>query len=228
MSSASSFPPPQAAGQPEPQAARRPGHREFAAALALGVLGAGVALLGSREPWAHVRFPAQNPIPGSTAALTGQDLAPAASALAIAGLACLAAVIATRRLFRRITGLLLAGFGAGIAVVAVISSRGGHVAAAAAAHAPGPFGAGAAAHPATAGPRPQITMVAFPWWAVALAGGLVLVGAGALTVWRGTRWPGMSSRYERPGGAPPVSGPVQSRDPATVWEALDRGTDPTV
>ena len=222
MSSASS--PPPAPGQQGQRAAGRPALREFGAVLAVGVLGAGLALLGAREPWAYALFPAQNPLPGSMAALTGQDLAPAASALAIAGLACLAAVIATRRAFRKITGLLLAAFGAGIAMAAVMSARSGHIAAVAAAHTPAPYGAGAAAHPAMAGPRPQITMAAFPWWAVTLAGGLLAVAAAALIVWRGTRWPGMSSRYERPGGAPPVPG----RDPATVWEALDRGTDPTV
>jgi uncharacterized membrane protein (TIGR02234 family) len=228
-SSGQSGPPSRAAGPPGPQAAQRLAHREFGIALALGALGACVALLGTREAWAHSYFPAQNPIPGSTVAVTGQDLAPAVAALAIAGLACLAAVIATRRVFRRITGLLLAAFGAGIAVAAATSASGGHVAAAAAAHAPAPYG-GAAAHPG-AGPRPEITMAAFPWWVVALAGGLLLVTAGVLTVCRGGRWPGMSSRYERPGGAVKGAGEAggaTARDPATVWEALDRGTDPTL
>jgi uncharacterized membrane protein (TIGR02234 family) len=211
--------PPPETGETSPRPARRPASREFGAALAAGALGAGIALLAARQPWAHARFPAENPLPGSTVALTGQDLTAAVSALAIAGLACLAAVIATRRVLRRISGMLLAVFGAGIAVAAATSTGAAHVAAVAADHP----GSGVSAHPATGGPRPDITMVAFPWWVAALFGGVLLVAAGALTVWRGTRWPGMSSRYERPGGAPPVV----SGDPATVWEALDRGTDPT-
>lgn len=212
--------PPPETGGPAARTARRDA-REFGAVLAGGALGAGIALLGARQPWAHARFPADNPLPASTVALTGQDLTAAVSALAIAGLACLAAVIATRRVFRRITGILLCAFGAGIAVAAATSTGAAHVAGVAAGHSPVPYGAGVSGHPA--GPRPEITMVAFPWWAVALTGGVLLVAAGVLTVWRGTRWPGMSSRYERPGGSP---GAV-SRDPATVWEALDRGTDPT-
>lgn len=237
MSSVSS--PEPAAGPAARAGGPRLAHREFGTALTIGALGAGVALLGTRASWAHVYFPAQNPLPASAVALTGQDLAPAVAALAVAGLACLAAVIATRGVFRRITGLLLAAFGAGTAAAAAVSARGSHIAAVAADHAPTPYGAGAAAHPAAGLPRPQLAMAAFPWWVVALAGGLLLVVAGALTLWRGARWPGMSSRYERPGGAsrtggapgardPGAGGPPADRDPATVWEALDRGTDPTV
>lgn len=218
-----------------PQAGPRASHREFGGALALGVLGAGVALLGTREPWAHAYFAAQNPLPGSAVSLTGQDLAPAVAALAIAGLACLAAVIATRGVLRRITGVLLAAFGAGVAAAAIMSAGGAHVAAVAAAHAPAPYGPWTAAHPAGGAPRPQLAMAAFPWWVVALAGGVLLVAAGAVTFWRGTRWPVMSSRYERPGGGPGGGAPgsggaagTADRDPAKVWEALDRGTDPTV
>lgn len=229
MTSATSYPP--APGRPSGRPGQRPQHREFGSALALGVLGAGVALLGTREPWAHARFAAQNPLPGSIVALTGQDLAPGAAALAIAGLACLAAVVATRRVFRRITGVLLAAFGAGIAAVAALSSRAGHIAAVATDHAPAPYGGGTAAHPAIAGARPDVVMAVFPWWTVAVAGGVLLVAAGALTVWRGARWPGMSGRYERPGGAAVAARrdpATTSRDPAKVWEALDHGSDPTV
>lgn len=222
-------------GSPPPPVAGRIAHREFGAALAAGVLGVGAALLATSEPWAHAYFPAQNPIPASAVTLTGQDLAPAVAALAIAGLACLAAVIATRRIFRRISGLLLAMIGAGAAASAATSARGGNVAAVAAAHAPAPYGSEATAHPAAGGPRPEIMMAAFPWWGVVLAAGLLLVAAGAVIVWRGARWPGMSSRYERPGavkagaalGAADDAG-ASVCDPAMVWEALDRGTDPTV
>jgi uncharacterized membrane protein (TIGR02234 family) len=245
---ASSPPAPPLTGPPGPQAARRPGRREFGIALVLGTLGGGVALLGAREPWARADFPPQNPLPGSSVAISGQDLAPAVAALAIAGLACLAAVIATRGPLRRIAGALLAAFGAGISVVAARSTETGHVAAVAAEHSPTPFGAGAAARPATAGVRPEIAMTAFPWWVIALAGGLLLVAAGVLTAWRGQRWPGMSSRYDSPASTPGTGAPGSPAgsaagtaagspeaahlsdpgDPAQAWEALDRGTDPTV
>jgi LPXTG-motif cell wall-anchored protein len=60
-------------------------------------------------------------------------------------------------------------------------------------------------------------------WPVATAlGGLLVAGAGGLTLVRGRRWPALGTRYERPAGA--------ARSPQTdaeLWDALDRGDDPT-
>jgi hypothetical protein len=64
---------------------------------------------------------------------------------------------------------------------------------------------------------------ATPAWPLLTAlGGLVVAGAGALTVARGKKWPGMAARYDRPSQ---VSGPPRSE--AQIWDALDRGEDPT-
>jgi hypothetical protein len=60
------------------------------------------------------------------------------------------------------------------------------------------------------------------WWVLSLVGGVLLAASGLLTAVRGRRWPGMSSRYERPGPARPATD-----DPASLWKALDRGDDPT-
>jgi hypothetical protein len=61
-------------------------------------------------------------------------------------------------------------------------------------------------------------------WPVATAlGGLLVAGAGGLALVRGRRWPALGARYDRPAGAAaraPQSG-------AEVWDALDRGDDPT-
>lgn len=57
----------------------------------------------------------------------------------------------------------------------------------------------------------------------AVAGATVTV----LAVWAlrsGRRWPAMSARYER-GGAPAKA--AVADDPASLWDALDRGEDPT-
>src|ERR1022692_4132412 len=89
---------------------------ELVLVLVLGLAGAGLVFLAVRQGWAHVRTAAPRPLPGSDVPVTGQDLVPAAGALAVAALASLAAVLATRGLARRLVGLLLAGFGAGIAV----------------------------------------------------------------------------------------------------------------
>ena len=200
-------------GQPRaaPHPRTAPARREFGLALAAGAAGAGLVLLAVAQPWARASLVTAAPLPANHITVTGRELAPAAAALAIVALACLAAAIATRGLVRRGVGALLAATGAFIAAGAAAAVRQAHVAATAAAHSLGPL----------AGTRPELA--AFPWWAAAAAGGLVIVAVGALTMWRAARWPAMSSRYDRPGGpARPVS------DPATAWEALDRGADPTV
>jgi hypothetical protein len=66
-------------------------------------------------------------------------------------------------------------------------------------------------------------MAAFPWrWAV-LCGGLLVIGAGLMVAWRGARWPVMSSRYDQPASRK-TAGPA---DPASLWESLSQGLDPT-
>lgn len=61
-------------------------------------------------------------------------------------------------------------------------------------------------------------------WPVTTAlGGLLVAGAGGLALARGRRWPALGARYDRPAGATaraPKSG-------AELWDALDRGDDPT-
>lgn len=58
------------------------------------------------------------------------------------------------------------------------------------------------------------------WWpALALVGGLAVTGAGVLAVIRGRHWPGLGARYDR--GSAGASGAP------TMWDALDRGEDPT-
>jgi uncharacterized membrane protein (TIGR02234 family) len=202
---------------------RRSG-RGLMLALVAGAAGAGVVLLAAQQRWARVSFAPPRPLPVSTVSVTGQDLVPAADALALAALACLVAILATRGLARRGAGVVLAILGAVAGIAAAASVRAQHVAAAAAGHS---FGLGSAT-----GTAARIALAAFPWWAVAAAGGAIIVAAGLATAWRGTRWPGMSGKYERApaGGAmlPQDSGPARADGQAAAWEALDRGGDPTV
>ena len=115
---------------PAPNLARR----ELSVALAVGAAGAGMVLLAAQQPWARASFaPAPPPLPTSSITVTGHALLPAANALGLAALACLAAVIATRGVVRRVVGMLLALLGLLIAVPATMSVRPAHVAAAAAA-----------------------------------------------------------------------------------------------
>ncbi|MBO0816301.1 MAG: Trp biosynthesis-associated membrane protein, partial [Actinobacteria bacterium] len=71
---------------------------------------------------------------------------------------------------------------------------------------------------------------------LAAAGGLAVAAAGVLTAWRGTTWPGMSARYDRPGAGAAAArtgsgdgtaARQPGSDPAGMWELLNRGVDPT-
>jgi uncharacterized membrane protein (TIGR02234 family) len=224
----------------EPPGTRPPAagaRREYLLTLLAGAVGAAVVLLAARQDWARVVTIEPHPLPASRVAVSGQDLVPAAGALGLAALAGLAAVLATRGLVRRIVGGLLAAFG--VAIIASVSLpvtsaqvRGAAAGAstAQAGSVPGGSTVGSGTTPGSGGSglaglslASHVEMAAFPWrWAV-LAGGLLVLGAGMLVAWRGTRWPVMSSRYDRPTSQKPPAG----ADPASIWESLSQGLDPT-
>ena len=208
--------------------------REFGLVLLLGAAGAGLVVLAVRQGWAHAIFTPPRPLPAQDIAVTGQQLVPLASALALAALACLAAVIATRSAARRAAGVLLAALGAGAAVAAGAGVSASSVLATAQSDAAagalggsttGGASPGGASHavviPGSAG---QAVMTGATWQAAAVAGAVAIILAGLATVWRGPRWPVMSARFDRPGQRP-----VQrATDSATIWESLSRDLDPTV
>jgi uncharacterized membrane protein (TIGR02234 family) len=210
--------------------------REYALVLVLGAAGAGAVLLSARQGWARVLTPAPAPLPATSVTVSGQDLVPLAGALGLAALATLAAVIATRGLARRLTGVLLAGFGAVIAAavslpvteaevlaaarVTTVSQAGSATAGGAGGISPGTVPGGTAPGVTATG---HVTMLAAPWRPAAVAGALVIIGAGFLVAWRGGRWPVMSSRYERP----PERDRPPPADSGSLWEALSKGADPT-
>jgi uncharacterized membrane protein (TIGR02234 family) len=212
--------------------------REFMLVLLLGAAGAGLALLAVHQTWAQAIFTAPRPLPAQDFAVSGQQLVPLASALALAALACLAAVIATRSVVRRFFGALLAILGVGAAVAAMTGVRASAVlsAAKAADTAGGTAGGsttsgsspGDATHAVViAGSAGHAVITGAPWHAVAVVGAVAIVVAGLVTLWRGPAWPVMSAKYERPGQ--PQSGARRKQsDAATMWESLSRDVDPTV
>ena len=224
----------------EPLGIRRPAggaRREYLLTLLAGAVGAAFVLLAARQDWARVVTIEPHPLPVSRVAVSGQDLVPAAGALGLAALAGLAAVLATRGLVRRIVGGLLAVFG--VAIIASVSlpvtaaqmrSAAAGASTAQAGSVPGGSTVGSGTTPGTGGSgvaglslASHVEMAAFPWrWAV-LVGGLLILGAGMLVAWRGTRWPVMSSRYDRPASRKPPA----AADPASLWESLSQGLDPT-
>ncbi len=231
------------AGNPARSRRRQP-RQELTLVLLLGAAGAGLVLLVMRQGWAHVDTAAPSPLPASVTTVSGQALVPAAGALALAALAGLAAVLATRRALRRIAGVMLAGFGAGIAVAVGTGISAADVLAAASAGVGAQAGSGAGAGSTTgssaaagtplSGFPGHVVFVSFPWRGAALAGALAVIAAGALVIWRAERLPVMSGRFDRPGGPAgrPSAVPAGDRgdrngDSAAIWESLSRGEDPT-
>jgi uncharacterized membrane protein (TIGR02234 family) len=212
--------------------------REFALVLLLGAAGAGLVVLAARQAWAQAIFTPPRPLPAQDISVTGQQLVPLASALALAGLACLAAVIATGSWARRVAGGLLAVLGASAAVAASAGVSASTVLTTARADAAaGALGGsttsgtspGGAAHGIViAGSAGQAVMTGASWRAAAVCGAVLIVLAGLATIWRGSSWPVMSARFDRPGQQ---SGHeqrrAQSADSATMWESLSRDVDPT-
>jgi uncharacterized membrane protein (TIGR02234 family) len=215
-----------------------PPRREMAAILLLGVVGAGLVFLAMRQNWAQVRTAVPAPLPASIVTDSGQDLVPYADALAIAVLASLAAVLATRRLARRVIGVLLAGLGIGIAaaVATGVSAASALSAASANIGPPAGTGAGTTAGSATEGGSPGTSSVpevagfhahavltAATWQAMAIVGALAVVAAGGLVIWRAGRLPVMSSRYDSPTGTDAAEA---SRPPARLNEPSPDGASP--
>jgi uncharacterized membrane protein (TIGR02234 family) len=207
--------------------------REFGLVLLLGAVGAGLVVFAVRQTWAQAIFTPPRPLPTQEISVTGQQLVPLASALALAGLACLAAVIATRSVARRAAGVLLAALGVAVAVAAGAGVQASGVLATAQADAAagalggsttGGTSPGGASHAIViAGSPGHAIMTGAGWQAAAIVGAVAIVLAGLATVWRGPRWPVMSARFDRPGQKPRP----RAADSASMWESLSRDLDPT-
>ncbi|WUT78290.1 TIGR02234 family membrane protein [Streptomyces sp. NBC_00669] len=195
---------------------RRTAYRALAVALACGVLGASLVLLAAGKTWAHgTASSAGHAMPVHAG---GSQMTALPGALALVGLASLVAIFAVRRVGRYVVAALLTLSGLGAAVTA-LTRRGDHGALDSAAATATSLTHATAAHTSTTG-----------WPFVSVAGGLLLLLAGLIALRHGSRWPAMSSRYDRPGvraaraSAPPVVDPDRPED---LWKALDRGEDPT-
>jgi uncharacterized membrane protein (TIGR02234 family) len=220
--------------------------REYGFALLAGAVGAGLVLLAVRQRWAQAVFTPPKPLSPQVVGVSGSDLVPLAGALALAALAGLAAVIATRGTLRRVAGVLLALFGAGTGAAVTTSVTAATVVSVAASKVASPESAaisgtaGSTTGGATSsgsfvvsGSTGQAIMTGTPWHVAVFIGALLIFLAGLATALRGMDWPVMSARYDAPGtkgadrtrpGAPASSRP---RDAATMWESLNAGEDPT-
>jgi uncharacterized membrane protein (TIGR02234 family) len=217
--------------------------REYGFALLAGAVGAGLVILAVRQRWAQAVFTPPKPLTPQVVDVSGSDLVPLAGALALAALAGLAAVIATRGVFRRGAGVLLALFGAGAGAAVMASVTAATVVSAAASKVASPESAaisGAAGSTTSgsagagafvvSGSTGQAIMTGTPWHVAVLIGALLIFLAGLATALHGPEWPVMSARYDAPGTRGAEAGAASGsrpRDAATMWESLNEGEDPT-
>jgi hypothetical protein len=185
----------------------RSARRGLATSVLACVLGALLALLAVTRTWAVQVQTQSPPLPALQVGRTGTAAAPWLSALALVALAGAGALLATRGGLRSVVGVAVVLAGVGIAAGGVYGLV------------------------AVAGVRHL-------WPALCLPAGLVVAAGGALAVARGQRWPAMGARYERPGrvrGVPPSVEPTEdqvqrigpSPSDVAMWDALDRGEDPS-
>jgi len=185
--------------------------REYWATLLAGAVGAGLVLLAVRQRWAQAVFTPPKPLSPQVVDVSGADLVPLAGALALAALAGLAAVIATRGVVRRGAGVLLALFGAGagaavttsVTAATVVSVAASHVASPQSAAVSGAAGSTTSGTPGSAavvvaGTAGHAIMTGTPWRVAVLAGALLIFLAGLAAATRGPSWPVMSARYDLP------------------------------
>lgn len=182
------------------------GRRGLLAALGGCLLGAALVLIAAGRPWVRAEGAAELAA-GLGVRLTGRQVAGAVAPLALVGLGGAVAIVASRGRQR-------------LLVAAVLSITGGAVCWLAGRVLADPAGAARTAETARVGIG-TATATGWPW--VAATGGLLLALTGALVAVRGRHWPAMSGRYDRE----PASARIPASPEVALWEALDRGDDPT-
>ncbi len=165
------------------------------------VLSGAVILLAGGRDWARVEYGG----PARTA--TGHELVGTLVPWGLVALAGVVAIAATRRWGRVPVGLALAACGSLVAAICLDLIRSTEVRAWRATGDPG----------IQTLPAWPVHETAWPW--VTLAAGALLAATGLLVALRGPGWAGLGARYDAPAARP--------RSAADLWEALDRGEDPT-
>jgi uncharacterized membrane protein (TIGR02234 family) len=175
-------------------------------ALAFGclLLGGGLALVGSAQPWwravgegVAVKF-------SGTQATGGLS-----QALAIVALAGTLVMLALHTRGRRVMGALLLLVGAGIAIVGGLRLQ------------PSADAVRNQVREVSLADAFHLTATVWPW--IFAFSGVLLAAGAVLTMTTAGAWRSGSDRFQ-PGSAKAVSA---SDDPAELWKAMDVGVDPT-
>lgn len=195
--------------------------RELLLAVGLCALGALLVLLGVDRTWVVLEDRGGLTLQELHRSVSGVTITPGLRALGWVALAGVLALAATRGIGRVVAGGVLAVVGAAGVVVAIAhlhqarlleeAGRALHTCAANGPVCRHPFGV----------QLPTLVAHTAPIW-VCLLGALLVTVAGLLTTVRGRHWSGLGSSYDAPGAA--AAEPVTDKG---VWDALDRGDDPT-
>ncbi|MCU1513885.1 MAG: hypothetical protein JWO10_975 [Microbacteriaceae bacterium] len=182
--------------------------------LILGVLLSGLTLLSWTSQWFVLKLAGS----GSQSPLvaTGDVAAPALIALALAGLALVAALAIAGPVFRIVLGVLelLIGFTVGLSAVLAIAD---------------PVQASAQLVTSATGVSGRDSVASLvasvsssAWPSITAVAGVLIMAFGVFVVVTGRRWPGSSRKYSavrlEPDGTP---------NPVSDWDSLSTGTDPT-
>jgi uncharacterized membrane protein (TIGR02234 family) len=174
------------------------------------LLSAGLlALVCTAQPWWQAAGG------GAEVAFTGTEATTGLSqALAVVALAGTLLVLVLRAKGRRVVAVLLAAVGVGLTLVGTLRVP------------PGSDTVRSRMREVSLVDQYALSPTGWPW-VFAVAGVLVVLGAGALLV-GAPHWSSSAARFERP-ASPDGGEPIAdlSEDPAALWKALDAGIDPT-
>ncbi|HEY3737201.1 MAG TPA: Trp biosynthesis-associated membrane protein [Jatrophihabitans sp.] len=192
---------------------------EFAGALVLLVAGAALALLFASFTWETLSVSREAPLGNLVLHVSGRQVDAAPTALALVALAGVVAVLATRGIWRRGIGVIVALDGLALiwrAATASLSTDRAWAIIVEKLPSVGPandsFGSSGSSG---------------AWSAVTAACGVLVLLAGVTTAWRGAAWAGMSARYSRTPDPIEDAAAAQAKANASLWNSLEHGDDPT-
>ncbi|GAB1817497.1 Trp biosynthesis-associated membrane protein [Herbidospora sp. RD11066] len=168
--------------------------------LVVCAAGGALALFAGTRVWAQLLAPTGLTNPEAIHDVPGSQVAPVITPVVLAALAGCVAVLAAKGVWRQVIGALVAICGATVVIammrvfddVLLLESAD------------------------LTGAAVQVTV--WPW--LTALGGVLLLAGGLWAAVAGGRWPGLSSRYDRPDhDRPPTE--------RSMWDAIDRGDDPT-
>ena len=189
--------------------------QELRVAVLLSLVGSALVLFAVSRAWGDVAGASGLTIKQVRDAIPGTKVAGDVRALGLVGMAGVLAIAATRRWGRVLVGLVLAVSG-GVILWRVARLLGqGLRLRLASAHASCP-------RLCILSQEQTEVRVHHLWPTLTIVGGALLLLAGALIAVRGRRWAALSSSYDAPSAVP--APPVTDKG---VWDALDRGDDPT-